>query len=192
MFRTATPRRAGFTLIEISIVLGVLAIVMAAIWLVVGTVFENVKHHKAGNEMQQIVQNVRQLTTRISAFSSTSGDITAAYDNQGAFPVEMRINEANGNGNLNHPWSNAGNAVDLTIEGRTTFGIKFRKLPKKACISLATKLSSGELSGLEAVVINGTSNSGTALPLNVVTASTQCTQSTATNTILWKFNLRGT
>ncbi|MBI3419754.1 MAG: hypothetical protein HY053_06450 [Proteobacteria bacterium] len=161
------------------------------LWLVVAVVYENVRQYQANRELQSIVQNVRQLEMRISSFSDSLGtDITATLDNQTAFPVEMRVSEATANGNLNHPWSSSGNTVHLLVEGATSFGIKFTSVPKKSCITLATKLSSGELQGLTSMEVGGTTVAIANLPINVVQAAGMCTSSNA-NTVKWVFNLRG-
>jgi prepilin-type N-terminal cleavage/methylation domain-containing protein len=190
MLRTR-PSNTGFTLIEIAIVLGVFAVIMAGIWLVVSVVYENVRGYETNRQLQTIVQNVRQLSQRISGFSSAAGtDVTANYDAQGAFPVEMRLNQQVTNGNLNHPWANTGDAVHMFVRGPTSFGIQITKLPKKACISLVTKLSTGELAGLTAISVNGAADI-TSFPIALVDAAVACTQATSSNTVEWKFNLRG-
>jgi prepilin-type N-terminal cleavage/methylation domain-containing protein len=180
----------GFTLIEIAIVLGVFSVIMAGIWMVVSVVSENVRNYEANRQLQASVQGIRQIEQRITGYTSSAGtDITTRLDSQGAFPVEMRIAQATGNGNLNHPWAGTGNNVHVYVRATTTFGIAFTNVPKKACIQLVTKLSGGELSGLTELAVGGTNHTAANLPLNLVQAAAACTSASA-NTIEWRFGLR--
>jgi prepilin-type N-terminal cleavage/methylation domain-containing protein len=180
----------GFTLIELTIVLGVFAVVVAGIWMVVSTTFENTRQYQANRMMQVMVQNIRQLEMRITRFVNLA-DITITLDSQQAFPLEMRRNPGTAEGRLNHPWSSDGDSVHVYARDASTFGIEFSHMPKKPCIQIATKLSGGELSGLTKVKINGSDVAAADLPLTVINAATKCTAATSTNIIEWQFNLRG-
>lgn len=188
--------RAGLTLVETVVVLGVFAIIVAAVWVVVGVVYENVHQYQATQQIQTIVQNTRQVYTRISGFSSAAGtSLTATLDAQDVFPKEMRVTPGAATGILNHPWSTrTAGSVSVVVADASTFGVQFNSLPKKACISLATKLSGGELAGLSSVGfgVGGaitSVKSGTDIPLTVVGAALACT-STSDNSVQWNFALR--
>ena len=186
------PNEQGFTLIELAIVLGVFAVIVAGIWMVVAVVYENVHQYQANREIQSMVQNIRQLEQRITHFDTSNlSDITATLDTQTAFPIEMRQSEGTANGNLNNPWTTSGNSVHVFSRAATEFGIEFANLPKKSCIQIATKMSGGEISGLTGIGFNGSSPIlPTNLPLSVISAATQCTSPTA-NKIEWRFTLHG-
>jgi prepilin-type N-terminal cleavage/methylation domain-containing protein len=192
--------RSGMTLIETVIVLGVFAVIIAAVWLVVSVVYENVRQTTATRNLQTVVQNMRQLMVRSPSIDEDGTSTnTQLLDRQGAFPVDMRVNQGdcispsfNNCGRLNHPWAtNTTGTVTTNAIGTNsaTFYIRFASVPKKACIGLATKLSGGEISNLEGVVINGSSFTGTGLPLTVVSANLACNAG-ANNTIEWRFNIR--
>lgn len=184
--------RQGLTLVETVIVLGVFSIVIAAIWLVVSVVFENVKQYNAIRNVQTTVQNARQLWTRVSQLSGTPTDYTATMDSQAAFPLDMRYAPGTAGGILNHPWSSsATGTVTVTYVDGDTFAINFTSVPKKACIGLVTRMSGGEISNLEALVINSNVWATTSMPLTIVDAngSSGCTSATA-NTVTWRFNIR--
>src|SRR5262249_27433125 len=144
--------------------------------------------------------NARQLYSRIAIFpASATANQTLTLDRQAAFPQEMRVtpgtNETTADGKINHPWSgDSAGTVTVVVVGAgstsSTFGVHFTKMPKKACISMATKLSGGEISNLSGLVINGTTNGLSSLPLTLITAATQCTSDTD-NIMEWQFNLRG-
>lgn len=183
----------GLTLIETVVVLGVFAVVVAAIWIIVAVVQENAKQYQTAQQLQTMVQNTRQLYARINGFYAASGysagtDLTATLDSQAAFPVEMRVSQGTANGKINHPWSSSVNGtVTIKVDTTATFDVGYTSLPVKACSSLGTKLSGGEIPGLSSMKINGTAQT---LPLTVVTANLACSQSGSTNSIDWIFNLR--
>jgi prepilin-type N-terminal cleavage/methylation domain-containing protein len=185
--------KKGFTLIEIAIVLGVFSIIMAGVWMVVTVVSENTRSYEASRQLQAAVQGIRQIEQRITGYTSSAGtEITTRLDTQNAFPPEMRMDQTNGNGNLNNPWTSAGNAVHVYVREATVFGVTFTNLPKKACMTLATKMSGSELSGLQAMVFNGGSAiNASNLPRTLIDAAGDCSQSGNTNSIEWRFNLRG-
>jgi prepilin-type N-terminal cleavage/methylation domain-containing protein len=185
-------KNKGFTLIELAIVLGVFAVIVAGIWMVVAVVYENVHQYQANRQIQTMVQNIRQLQQRITHFDTSNlSELTASLDNQAAFPLEMRVSEGTANGNLNHPWSTSGNAVHVYSRAATEFGIEFTGLPRKVCIQIATKMSGGEITGMTGIGFNGgTPLTLTSLPLTVVGAAVQCTNALA-NSVEWRFTLHG-
>lgn len=197
MRNSPLENQKGLTLVETVVVLGVFAVIIAAVWVVVAVVYDNVRQYQATQQLQTTVQNVRQLYTRIAAFSSPAGtDMTTTFDSQEAFPKEMRLNPGSASGTLNHPWSShASGTVKAYVVDSSTFGIRFNKMPKKACINLATKLSGGEVAGLNAVGFGTggsitTTKSGNQLPLTVIGAGLVCTNSSNDNTVEWQFALR--
>lgn len=191
--RFSRPRfssNAGLTLVETTIVLAVVSVIVAAVWMVSSVVYENARQYTANRQLQTVVQNIRQVYLRINKFSAAGTALTATLDGQSVFPVEMRYNQSATTGVINHPWSTSSSGtVTVATVSTTTFGITFSNLPRKACVGLATKLSGGDLTGLQKVSVNSSSNSGSSLPLTVVTANTQCT-SASSNTITWEFGLR--
>lgn len=185
----------GLSLVEMAIVLGVFSVVIAAIWLVVSVVYENVRQYNATRNLQTIVQNARQLWTRVPRLSGTPTNYTADFDFQTVFPKEMRTSSGNCTsasdatcGKIQHPWASSDN-VTVTYFDADTFNVTFANLSKKACIGLAVRISGGDITNLEAVVIGTTTYSGTNLPLTPVTADVACSSPTA-NTITWQFNIR--
>jgi type II secretory pathway pseudopilin PulG len=190
-------QNAGINLIELTIVLGVISLIIGAVWLVASVVYENVRQYNATHNMQTMVQNIRQLYTRISLFpaSSVGENLTLTLDRQGAFPSDMRLtqgtNETTADGKINHPWvSDSSGSVIVTAVSTNSFGVRFSSMPKKACISMATKLSGGEITNLTELVINGNSYPPSQLPLTVVGAAVSCSNA-QNNTLEWRFGLRG-
>lgn len=185
--------QSGMSLVETAIVLGIVSVIIAAVWMVSSVVYENARQYQANRQLQTTVQNIRQLYTRVNALTNLA-DVTATLDSQKAFPIEMRVDQSSGAGKLNHPWGSSSTGTVLTYNRTaSTFGIVFSKLPQKACIGLATKLSGGEISNITGMKV-GTGSSPSAvssLPISVVTAASLCTSTSGDNTIEWDFDIRG-
>lgn len=197
MKRRRLSPSAGINLIELTIVLGVVSIIIGAVWLVASVVYENVRQYNATHNMQTLVQNIRQLYTRISVFpaSSLGSNLTQTLDRQSAFPLDMRVtqgtNDTTADGKINHPWvSNSSGSVTVLAVTGNSFSVRFISMPKKACISMATKLSGGEIANLSSLIINGNAFQPDQMPLTVVGASVSCS-SPESNTMEWRFGLRG-
>src|ERR1700740_210314 len=57
----AGARKRGFTLTEIAIVLGIIGLILGAIWVAAAAVYNNMRTSKATTEILTAVQNVRAL-----------------------------------------------------------------------------------------------------------------------------------
>lgn len=188
---TRFHKNAGLTLVEATIVLAVASVIIAAIWMVSTVVYENARQYQANRQMQTLVQNIRQLYARVNQLTNIA-DVSCTLDNQAAFPIEMRVAQgtpcSSGTAALNHPWtSRTAGSVLVYNRNATTFGVVFSNLPKKACIGLATKLTGGDITGLKAVIINGSSVTP---PVTIVTSAASCNIAGDTNSIEWQFDIR--
>lgn len=177
--------RRGFNLIEAAIVLGVVGLVIGGIWVAAAAVQSNMKKSDASRGLIQIVQNVRNLYYGQSP--TATADITANLVSANAIPG----NFINGTGALN-PWNGA---VTVSIAGASfdQIDVAYVGVPKDGCIELTsrnTNISTGV--GLTQIVLDattgGTDATITTFPYLPTTASTQCG---ATNSITWRFGLRG-
>ena len=80
----------GFTLTELAIVLGVIGLMLSAIWGAASQVYANKKAAKAVHDLVTITQNVRKLYWSRGRFNcSTQTDITAAMITAGVVPGDM-------------------------------------------------------------------------------------------------------
>ena len=185
--------QSGLTLIESVIVLGVFGVILAALWLVVGVVYENVRQYNASRQIQTIVNNARQIFSA-SATLTSSTDYTARFVAQRVFPSEMLTSNDLTTARPNHPWeTRAGGSVlvraDTPAGGATTttdFDVRFTNLPQKACISMLAKTSTSDFSGVTQVWLNGAS---LALPVTLIQADTNCQAGNA-NILTWVFPMR--
>lgn len=86
----------GFTLTEVAIVLGVFGIVLAGIWAAAGAVYETMRVNKTTQQLQLIVQNMRNYyaSRQIVGGSQNRDTNTAMLVNARIFPRDM-LNNAN-------------------------------------------------------------------------------------------------
>lgn len=189
--------QAGLTLIETVVVLGIVALVIAAVWVVAGAVTENARQYNFASQMQQSVQNIRQLYQRVNVVGDSDlVQLQDVLDQQEAFPFAMRANPGVAGGILLHPWSgDTTNKLQVRTYANAAgggaavqgFGLRYSGLPRQACITSVVKLSGGEVAGLVRVVVNSATTM--VLPATAVAASTACNNAT-TNTVEWFFTLR--
>lgn len=100
---TLRRRRGAFTLIELVVVLGIVAIVLGVIWAGASAVWSNYKIERTTRQIMDVVNNVRAYYGPNNAFAALAvGDITAAVDGNGLIPVEMRVTPNVAGGAINH------------------------------------------------------------------------------------------
>lgn len=178
--------RRGFNLIEAAIVLGVVGLVIGGIWVAAAAVQSNMKKSDASRGLIQIVQNVRNL------YYGQSPTATATITNNLIAANAIPGNFVNSTTSALNPWNGA---VTVAIAGASydQIDVAYATVPKDGCIELTsrnTNISTGV--GLTQILIaNGTSTvtvASTNFPYLPTAASTDCG---ATNTITWRFGLRG-
>jgi type II secretory pathway pseudopilin PulG len=138
----------GFTLTELAIVVGILGMILGAIWLAAGSLYSTTKINKASQELQSILANMRTLygaaqtldtsiTMTNSVIGGTLSGTGLAYIQAGIFP-----NDALNTGNINtatvvnSPWANG--IIAIMPSGQVVAGdsmdITFTGLPKTDCV----------------------------------------------------------
>ena len=85
MHRLPAPPRRAFTLTELAIVLGIIGVILGAIWTAAAKVYTNNKVTRATNELLAISNNIKQLYYGKSAMG-VSGDATIQLMNMNVFP----------------------------------------------------------------------------------------------------------
>jgi type II secretory pathway pseudopilin PulG len=87
MYATRSLRRRGFTLTEAAIVLGIVGLILGAVWVAANSVYNNMRLRTANEQLLTIAQNVRNLMSVSPTFGSPTGtNITGAMLNKGVFP----------------------------------------------------------------------------------------------------------
>jgi prepilin-type N-terminal cleavage/methylation domain-containing protein len=203
------PRRkntAGFTLTELAIVMGIMALLLGAIWLAYNAVYTSNNTRLSVQELQAITHNIRNIYAEQGGVTDT-GTITQALDQLKAFPLDMRQDQSTAAGILFNPWNQKSNngfgnvaidADDCAGNANTTgtpqpcFGITFFYLPQNACIVLLEQTSEpGQ--GLQQINVNGQeiANVG-GFPVPEDTAVANCNNSDGSNAndIVWIYSVR--
>ncbi len=159
-------RRQAFTLTEAAIVLGVVGIVLAAIWGAASTVSRNKSVNRTVEYQAMIVQNMRSLYKSRPLQTGTT-NFTELMMKAEIFPTAMI---AAGNPLPQTVWD-----TDVTIipVSTTTFRISYpATLPTEVCIQLvARSAGSGRDRGLTAAVADGNTYDTPAL-LNTLSPAT--------------------
>ncbi len=200
---------SGFTLTEIAIVLGVIGLILGAIWVAASSVYSGQRVTKATQELLSVAQAVRSMYATSSevdagadmTFSSTAaGNLT--YIQAGVFPSDAIIKAKTAAVN---PWNGA-----LSVQSQQdqnvgdAFSVNFDNVPVSACISMIVgNTGSGRDTSLDGVSVgaNGTvplaaaaAVSGStwttgAFPVAASAAQVKCTG--PTNSLSFSFRLKG-
>ncbi len=188
----------GFTLTELAISLGIVGLIMAAIWSAAASVYSGNKLSKATNELLTISQKMKSLAASTGTVDTTgNADMTLsatdaenyAYIKMGVFPADM---VTSGKSAVN-PW-NGGVAITqatASIAG-DSFIVAFDALPQSACADmLVSNTGIGVGAGLLAVG-GGASGSipqptTTAFPIVSSVAQTLCSETS--NAVAFKFSV---
>jgi prepilin-type N-terminal cleavage/methylation domain-containing protein len=151
------PRlRSGFTLIEIAIVLGVIGLVISAIWVAAQQVSNSRKVQKADTQVMQILNGYRGLYTGhgVDDTSATSFDVTCTGVQNGYFPSDMIsvpcVNVSASPSMPTYPQTPWGGGTYVMVRAyqspitnfptSNTISISYYFIPTSACVALASSL----------------------------------------------------
>jgi len=130
---SSRKKRRGFTLTEMAIVLGVIGLILGAIWVAAANVYSNMRVEKAQQQILTIVQNIRSLYVARSTFADPASacgvncpqDITAPMASAGVFPADMVTQTAVANNKATYPQSPWGTPVTIYSDGMSVDGDSF-------------------------------------------------------------------
>jgi len=176
--------RAGYSLMEIAIVLGVIGVLLGGIWSLSNNAFEKVRRQKMIDYVGLIVDKTR---TAYQGDDNISGDFTSLTNQlvrRDLVPRDIvpgRNLAVGGNLTARTLWDGAllisDNGPDATINdnltrvGGQTFRIRLADLPYASCIEVMSNLMGGKPKGLTAVVFNNPDLAITNNPPRVVIPS---------------------
>ena len=191
----------GFTLTEIAIVLGIIGLILGAIWVAAAAVYTNMRTSKTTTELLDVVQNVRKMYATsgtvdpgadMTTFGVQAGK-TLTYIQGGVFPADTLNAAATA---VQDPW-NGYIAVrsGTAIVAGDSFQVAFDAVPTQACINVITSttgvgrdpgligVSTAAAGALPALTYN------TAMPVLASTSQTLCTLA-ATQSMGFTFKLK--
>lgn len=133
-------RKRGFTLTEIAIVLGIVGLILGAIWVAAAAVYNNLRVSHANTQILQIVQGVRALYATSTVTGAGNALITDAVACAGAVPSDMITTACGGPAILSSPWAggNTGVISNAVGDGIT---ISMSGVPKAACTNLIASVA---------------------------------------------------
>lgn len=136
--RPHNRRRRGVTLMELVVVLGVIGVVMGAIWWSAAKTRESQRQNDAVAELNTIAQNIATLMAGRTFSQAVNTDITASLISAEAIPSSY-INAVTATA-VDHPWraSSVTVTVRTTTVAKDTYRITFSQVSRGGCIALLT------------------------------------------------------
>jgi type II secretory pathway pseudopilin PulG len=191
-------RRAAFTLTEIAIVVGIIGMMISAIWIAATNVYTQKKSAQAVTDTIAIIQGVRSLyATAQSTGDSDGTNETNILSSAGIFPTDM----VNGNG-VGSAWGYPPtSSTSVTSQSQTNssantgdaFAIEIDGIPSGGCVQfLQSVAGTSRDSGLFYVGIpqNSTAGNSTTFPMSTDSINNFCNAASTVNVQL-AFNLHG-
>src|ERR1700685_3788359 len=112
-------KKRGFTLTEIAIVLGIIGLILGAIWVAAAAVYTNMRVARSSQELLQITQAVRSLYATSTTTGVTTGDgspMTTSLIPAGVFPNDS-LPTGETSLTVNAPWN--GGVINLYMDRGT-------------------------------------------------------------------------
>jgi len=220
MMTTKTPAQArkemqkkGFTLTEIAIVLGIMGLVLGAIWVAAAGVYNNQRINQANTAVMQVLQGVRTLYGQQASIPGGAADLSQNMVNAGVIPTNLIRPGAVAQPFMLTPWgqpmyvgTNAnGDAITIVLTGMTTalcvgvvsqiFGPSHDRTLDNSSVTLAAAPANGAgvaLTGVFTATVVPTTSAAVGTPGVVAGNGTGCTTAASgTLALRLQFGLAG-
>lgn len=187
-------KKSGFTLTEAAIVLGIIGVILGAIWAAVHSLYTRERIHRAAKDILAIVQNVRsvhgmsQNTMLDMAIAGTAGAEIMARS--GVIPSDMWAAPDNP-AIILHPWRGqvTFDALATSTDG-DSFRIGLLAVPQAECADLLVRLTGATRDELMIEAGTTTASQPRALmPIDLPTAAGDCAN--PSNDLFFSFLLKG-
>lgn len=180
----------GFTLTEAAIVIGIVGIVLGAVWIGANAVYSAMRVSSTSREIVSILQKTRAIHGTQSSVDPALSALSLAY--AGVIPSDMIVTDASGNiVAVQDVWGGAltmaAQSVDSTNDA---FSISLATVPTSACIDLFVRTTGNSRdSGL--VGADNAPSAGTPFPLTLTSAAALCGNTDVSgNNVVFTFKLR--
>lgn len=188
-------KKRGFSLRELTVVLGIVGTVLSGIWAVVGSSRSDMMAMQLSDQTALLVNNVRAYyagrSLPTAAINATT--FTTTMRDAGVFPGDMCNSQCMA-GTYN-PGNAFGGTTVLSVPGivvtpgapQTEFQVTYSNVPKKACVNLGMALSqNASTTGLTWMKITGGSDTYN-FPLTLAQLTSNCASS---NTVRLRYRIR--
>lgn len=177
----------GFTLTEAAIVLGIVGLILGAIWVAAASVYDNLRVSKTSEQLLNMVQSIRSMH---ATQNTVTGITEQLVGSAGGIPSDMLTKD--GSGNVTFVRDIWNGLVDIAAYTHTTagdsFSISFAAVPKRACMDLLVRNTGvGRDTGLIGAAAAAGDNSAN-FPITLSIADGIC--STDSNTVVFTFRLK--
>lgn len=189
---TLSASKRGMSLIEVSIVLGVIGAAIGGIWVV----YSNSQQSLASSRLyQQTVQTVKQVRDYYSGRALPSGAIasgtfTSTLRTGGIFAEDMCPADCVAAGSATVYNALGGTATASVPATSNQFEMVYTRVSNRACINLGLQLSArADESGLLSYAANSHS-ARTSFPISISNLTDDCDDSGSMNTVTMIFKIR--
>jgi len=190
LMKKIMPRKQrGFTLTEAAIVLGIVGLILGAIWVAAAAVYNNMR---VGTTTTQILQTISSIRSLYDQSNDLTGMTQVNLAAANAVPRDMLANTASGV--LRDVWGTTYNdgvtGLIQAVTSNTEIQVKFTAVPQDACIALASRITgSGRDTGLKSVTMGTTTKyAATAgdFPITPGVAAAACASPTGIFTLIFR------
>ena len=211
--KTKLLARSGFTLAETTIVMGVIGIILAGVWGIVQTGWENQKRQQASDSMTIVVNNMRGFYAGQLGAPYSSNSLATTLLTNGVIPSSMQRNPSStctAAPCADNPWGSHGGDTQGTFRvcnwlpgtssacpnGSTTgttnfFGIELSGLTQSSCIAMTERVTSplAPTGLVDVVIIGSATNDLGSAQAAVATAKTDCNAAGNGNALIFVYQL---